>query len=641
MKFRFDIQGLRGFAIISVLANHFAPDLRITSGGFIGVDIFFVVSGFLITTLVIQELEKETFSILRFWTRRILRILPSLILMLTISMILIGTMTTNYVRFEFFRNLAKASTFTSNLGYSQNQDYFSGQTKNPLLHLWSLAIEEQFYLVWPLLCLFFHNVNKKLTIYFSFLIAICSFLVNIVAVHYFESKSFAFYNTSARIWELLIGAIVAQIVNKSQVTEKSDIAKFEHLASLLGFAMIVASLLIITEESAFPGFFVLMPTLGTSLMILAGSRGFFNYWVFANPVLIWFGSISYALYLWHYPLIFLMRTISPYKTNFYLLFLTLLFAIFIAYVSTKYIESPLRQTVFRRQRTKQLMLSLAVLFAVAISFQKFVINKNDPGFVLEKYSDVGWGDTSDLPCMRFRKEITVKTFRRQGCFSNSDIANRSVMIVGDSHSASLRLGLGPYLETRGITLLGVSTGFCHWWEINPRSDDEICTDIYEDFFKSVSELKPEVLIIDAYWAKIARDNNLEKVLVEYIKFVQSLGAKKIIIVGQVPTFEIGLPQHLNSLYVSKGLSIPEVITRAQVINDPVGTQERMKNFKFPSNVFYRSIDDLLCDQDMCRVVIGPNLDTDLIIWDSSHLTKAGATFVSEKLFADIDQFLRN
>ena len=638
MKFRSDIQGLRGFAVLAVLADHFAPDVRQTSGGFVGVDIFFVISGFLITSIIFRELDNNEFTLKKFWTRRIKRIFPSLVVMLAITTLLMWTVSSEYIKYELLRNLAKAATFTSNLGYSQNQDYFGGQTQNPLLHLWSLAIEEQFYLLWPLTCLFFYKTNKKLTIYFSYLITSISFFTNLVVVFYFETKSFAFYNTFTRIWELMLGALLAQHLLRNGDSKNRKPSATHQVVSLFGLLLIGSSLIITTQDSAFPGHLALLPTLGAVAIIFAGPQNLVNRCFFGNRVLTWFGGISYALYLWHYPLLFLMRTINPGRTNFLLLSFTFLISVLAAHASTKFVESPIRRVTFHRSAFIALSASMPVLLIFAVISQN-TINKNDPSFVLDKYSALGLENQSDLDCLRFRKEITVRTLKRQGCFNAPNDGKNFVFLVGDSHSGSLRAGLEPYLASKGISLFGVSTGWCGWYQVNPLTDDRICAEITREFLTSISRSKPEILIIDGYWANMARGIDVEKALIKYIALVQSLGVKTVLVIGQVPTYEEGLPQHLQDLYVIKGLPIPELTPRAQVTNDPKGTQEHMRNFAYPPNVYYRSIDDLLCIKDSCRITIGPNLATDLIVWDYGHLTKAGASFVSRILFADIEQLL--
>ncbi len=641
MKYRKDIQGLRGFAVLAVLADHFAPDIRQTSGGFIGVDIFFVISGFLITSLVLGELKDNNFTLSKFWVRRIRRIFPTLIAMLTVSLILLWAISGEYGKYELLKNLSKATTFSSNIGYTATQDYFTGQSQNPLLHLWSLAIEEQFYLLWPLICLLFFKFKRGLTIYFSYLITLLSFIANLIAVYFFENKSFAFYNTFTRIWELMLGAILAQHLMVAKSANISKPAKFKQMLSLSGSILIGASLCIITQDSAFPGYLAVLPTAGTVAIIAAGPNNFINRYILENSLLIWFGGISYALYLWHFPMLFMMRIVHPGSTNFPLLILIFLLSVLLAFICTKIIETPFRRGGRHRLATRSLILSMLVLLLFATTTQAIAINKSDPNFILNRYIARNWGNQSDLDCLRLRKEITVRTLKRQGCFDIPIDGNESVFLVGDSHSGALRSGLEPFLKSRGIDLRGVSTGWCGWYEIDPFDDDRICANITKEFLSAIAISKPKVLIIDGYWASMARHMDVEATLAKYIQLVQSIGVKKIIIVGQVPTYELGLPKKLQLEYLDKSLVLPELIPRDQVANDPKGTQEQMKSFAFPSNVFFRSIDEILCKNDMCRVAVGPNLATDLVVWDYGHLTESGASFLVEILFNDIENLLNS
>jgi len=639
MKFRSDIQGLRGLAVLVVLAHHFAPDIRQTSGGFVGVDIFFVISGYLITSIIIRELESNEFLLRKFWERRIRRIFPSLVSMLAISTVFVWMLSSEYIKYEYLKNLAKAATFTSNFGYSQTQDYFEGQGQNALLHLWSLAIEEQFYLVWPIICLFLHKFNKNLTLSFSYLAAVVSFLANLVVVFYLESKSIAFYNTFSRVWELMIGAILAQHFHKKRYSEKCTPTWRNQLIAVLGLLLIGVSLAITTETSAFPGHIALLPTLGTAAIIYAGAENIVNKKIFCNRLMTWIGGISYALYLWHYPLLFLLRIINPGRTDFVLLSITFLLTVLAAYLSTRFVERPLRGTSVHSSQLKALILAMSAVFTFSIFNLRLSINQSDPNFVLDKYEALGWGNQSDLDCLRLRKEITVRTLRRQGCFDSPINSDKSVFLVGDSHSGSLRAGLRTFLASKGISLYGVSTGWCGWYEFKPFDDDLICAEITKEFFASVSKSEPKVVIIAGYWAKMSRSVDTEKALVAYIQLVQSLGVKNVVVIGQVPTYDAGLPQHLQNLYLGNGLPIPKLTPRAQVDNDPKGTQEQMRDFMYPPNVYFRSIDDLLCIKDLCRVTVGPNLKTDLIVWDYGHLTEAGSRFVAENLLTDIEQLL--
>ena len=180
----------------------------------------------------------------------------------------------------------------------------------------------------------------------------------------------------------------------------------------------------------------------------------------------------------------------------------LISAITFAYLSTKFVESPFRKGSLRELPIRSLLVPMSALLVIALANQKFTIDKEDSSFILDRYSALGWGNQSDLDCLRLRKEITVRTLKRQGCFDPPTSHEKFVVLVGDSHSGSLRSGLQPYLESKKIALKGVSTGWCGWYEINPIDDDKICQDITQEFLEFISRTKPKVLIIDGYWAKM-------------------------------------------------------------------------------------------------------------------------------------------
>lgn len=634
MDFRRDIQGLRGIAVLAVLADHFAPDIRQTAGGFVGVDIFFVISGFLISTLIISELDQNLFTIKNFYIRRVRRIFPSLLTMLLGASAFIWLTSSEFVRYELLTNLLKAATFTSNIGFSSTQDYFAGQTTNPLLHLWSLAVEEQFYLFLPLFFVFFYNSkNKRKLLKLTYLLFCLSFVANLIVVYYFENKSFAFYNSPTRFWELLIGSLLAQhkLLNSKKYWKNFE--SVQALSSYFGIFLIIVSFFIINEESAFPGYLALLPCIGTLLLINCDPGHLLNRYLLGNSVLVWFGSISYALYLWHFPLLFVMRTLNPLRTNFTLLIVTLIVSILFAFLSTRFIESTFRKSLF--YPTRFLALLMAAVLILSFLGRATLIDYKDVNFILDRYTNKGWGNQSNLKCLRFRKEITVRTLKRQGCFNLPNSGEQSVYLIGDSHSGALRSGLKPFLQTRGIELRGISTGWCDWYSVGRISKDKICDEIYDAQIEHFRLAKPEILIIDAYWAKLARQEDLEKVLTSYISFVQSLGVSRVIVIGQVPTYDKGLPHTIQNLYTNRGLPIPLETERTPVENDPLGIDERMKIINYPQGASFVSIDDVLCKFNKCRTLVGSNLATDLIVWDYGHLTKSGAYYLSEKLFNDL------
>lgn len=292
MNYRADIDGLRALAVISVCIYHAFPSAL--NGGFIGVDIFFVISGFLITSIIIKSIDDKTFSVVDFYAKRIKRIFPSLIFVF-ISSLLLGW----YVLFDneyytLIKHISFGSIFSSNFLLWSESGYFDNDaTTKPMLHLWSLAIEEQFYIIWPILILSLIKWNKKL-VYPFLTITVFSLLANI----YFSQtdQSTAFYMPLARFWEIAIGGIIAISMMRFDKIPNG----MKHLISVMGISLLAIGLIFINERVQFPGYWALIPVIGTGLIIIAGSSAWPNRVLLSNKAMIFIGLISFPLYLWHW-----------------------------------------------------------------------------------------------------------------------------------------------------------------------------------------------------------------------------------------------------------------------------------------------------------------------------------------------------
>jgi len=337
-KYRPDIDGLRAVAVLCVVIFHGFPSLL--PGGFIGVDIFFVMSGFLISTILFESLAAKNFSFFNFYLRRAKRIFPSLIVILLFCY-LIGW---NFLFPNEFRGLNKhifgGSVFLSNFVSFLENGYFDvSSDMKPLLHLWSLGIEEQFYIIWPLILwvTWKRNFSFKIVIIFGFLI---SFFLNVWNVK--TNSNAAFYMPHMRFWELLIGAFIAYL----SIFEKNKTLlftqKYANHLSLLGAIALSISLICISKENAFPGWWALLPTLATACIIMAGPDASINRKVLSTPLMIWFGLISFPLYLWHWPLLSFARILWREHISTEFLCSIILLSIIMAWLTYKFIETPIR-----------------------------------------------------------------------------------------------------------------------------------------------------------------------------------------------------------------------------------------------------------------------------------------------------------
>ncbi len=309
--YRPDIDGLRAIAVLAVIAYHF--HIGPVPGGFTGVDIFFVISGYLITGNIVTKLDASEFSYLDFYQRRIRRIFPALLAVLLFTLAAGLSVFGEDEAFrvgatspfsELYRSVIMGAGFVTNFAMLRAGNYFSQTaTVQPLLHLWSLAIEEQFYVVWPLLLYGVHALKLR---YLPVVVAIAtiSFATNIATVH--SDPTLAFYSTLSRAWELMLGAMLAC----PAASLHARIPMSGDARSALGLTLIFVGLFAINTTTAFPGWAALLPTMGTLLAISAGEEAVGNRHVLAARPTVWIGLISYPLYLWHWPALLLFDRYS-------------------------------------------------------------------------------------------------------------------------------------------------------------------------------------------------------------------------------------------------------------------------------------------------------------------------------------------
>jgi peptidoglycan/LPS O-acetylase OafA/YrhL len=335
-KYRADIDGLRAIAVLSVVLFH---AIRF-KGGFIGVDIFFVISGYLISTIIFGNLNRNSFSFVEFYSRRIKRIFPALLFVLLASYTFGWFVLLSDEYKQLGKHIAGGAGFVSNFILWSESGYFdnSAMTK-PLLHLWSLGIEEQFYILWPLLLW----VTWKQRINFlavTISLAVISFLLNI---SYVKTDAVAtFYSPQTRFWELMIGSILAYLTLNNQNILTNIKQKYFNALSFFGVTLIIVGLFFITEENAFPGWWALFPTLGAVLIISAGAKAWFNRVILSNRVLVWFGLISYPLYLWHWSLLSFAHILEYQRPSFEIRIVAVLISIVLAWLTYQLIEKPIR-----------------------------------------------------------------------------------------------------------------------------------------------------------------------------------------------------------------------------------------------------------------------------------------------------------
>ena len=648
--YRPDIDGLRALAIIPVVLFH----ARIAgfSGGFVGVDIFFVISGFLITSIVYRELKKGTFSLLTFWERRMRRIIPAL------SVVIVVTLIAGYFFILFpvdYIDLGQSalaqSLFLANLFFMRKNNYFAGPSESmPLLHTWSLSVEEQFYIGFPLLMLLIWKLGRK---------AITTILLLLGVASLFYSASLlanpgagfslpgltniwggalnadaAFFLIFARAFELIIGALLAigaYTIKHRQLAEGM---------SILGLGMILYSIVYFSDATAFPGLNALFPTLGAALIILANStRQTFVGHLLSFPVFVWVGLISYPLYLWHWPLFALARF------HFNRLELThgeisaLIIAAFIlSYFTYRFVETPFREKRFLARRKRMLISGLLALISIGT---------------------LGWmiATKQGLPerAPQAARAIASATIdfgpRRSECFVNSfstgddpcllgtrDESQIDFVLWGDSHAGSLLPMLDN--EAKDHNLSGASFIVEGCLPVSNISKQKIarCTHVKELARAYIAEHNvPKVLLV-ARWSGFEQitDDPTESVTL-FREALETMAAElkaegtQVYVVKQAPK---QLSFDVRRMFTEAARN-PDTFVLKAVTYDAYQKYHHVQNALFDTLAAHgmiRTIDtsEVLCPtKRQCLLTV----DGVLIYQDADHLNKTGAYFVAPA-FAD-------
>ena len=449
--YRRDIDGLRALSVLLVIFYHIG--VNFARAGFIGVDVFFVISGFLITFNICRDLEKGCFSLKQFFIRRMKRILPALLIVLCLTTIfayffLFPSDLKNYSD-SLIATLLSISNF-----YFWNyihMGYFSTEAHViPLLHTWSLGVEEQFYFVWPffLVILFQIFTNKGHILTTLIFLSLCSFFT-----YYFfrDNIQLVYYSPITRGYELLLGAILASMHNKFDPVKNRLLL---HLLSLIGLSFIVYAGSILTAND-YPGFNVLLPTLGASVLIYTGKNNGIANKMLCMPPLVFIGLISYSLYLWHWPIIAFVNYFGV-PLNFIIRFCIISLLILLAFLTWKFVEQPLKQT-FKFDFQKKYVLLWALPFLMLGLF--FVRIQFIPNFGFNQISNraqaaianQNFGPLDPNGYCHNINGLPSKLGEENDCaIGNVKHAKAQVLLTGDSHAMSANGMINVFLTNANL-----------------------------------------------------------------------------------------------------------------------------------------------------------------------------------------------
>lgn len=627
--YRSDIDGLRAVAVGLVVGFHAFPNYF--PGGFIGVDIFFVISGYLISGIIFTQLEANRFSFFDFYAKRINRIFPALIAVL-ISCILLS-------KIYFFQNevtsfnhsLIAAVAFIANIFFYGETGYFdSAAETKPLLHLWSLGVEEQFYIIWPILLILLWKFRTMRPWMLAALI-VFSISVNLLLVKTHQSA--AFYLPISRFWELLLGSSLAYITIYKPQLLNLDLSKqhrwlIQNIAALLGFLLIILSLKLLNRFSAFPGWWALLPVSAAILIIAAGKDAWLNKFVLSNPMVVFIGVISYPIYLWHWPLLAFLE-IEMGQTSKEIRVMAVLVSILLAWLTYLFIERPIRFNM--QSPLKSAYISIAL---VGVGIYGFLDNRYTNVDVDEKNVFVSYftdyAKNNDLKhAHRYECSLTdvngiVKTNLTPTCFEST--TKQSLFIWGDSHAQHLNYGISKLLP-KNISILQVATFGCapsvNFRKSGVKSSCDASNQLALDKIKNA---KPDIVLL------AQRENHELNDWNELIETLKAAGVKNILILGPVPQWH----QFLYRYYARHYWDTKPRRINTNLKQSVFKTDNEMKKLYGASKgVTYISLIDRLCNSEGCLAYLGDNIETGLETFDYGHLSLSASEFLSKEALGPI------
>ncbi|MDP5031437.1 acyltransferase family protein [Paraglaciecola sp.] len=641
MQYRREIDGLRALAILPVLFFH--SGLPGLSGGYIGVDVFFVISGYLITSIIVEDVRKKSFSIVTFYERRARRILPALFIVIIATSIAFPIVTTHPDLLSSYGNsLLSVSLFVSNIWFWTQSGYFGDVSETtPMLHTWSLSVEEQFYIVFPIcVALLFRFGRKPFTLFLVF----CILLSLGVAEWGWRNSSVAnFYLIPSRAWELLFGSVAALVYQRAWFSRVSSMNK--NILSLLGLFIVMACNVYFDVTTPHPSLLTVFPVVGVVLIILFASAENAAGKLLSHKFLVGVGLISYSLYLWHQPILSLARMQfgEELSLSFILLVMPIIFCL--SYISWKYVENPFRnKQTFTRARIFKFSLAgtfcvimIGAVFSANMLIQKEIYPENMARFtLLSQLNDDSAKNMVNSECLIWNETFSADFISRfEGC---ANIHGKATVILGGSHGMDLYNAIARNLE--GQFVVSVSRGFCRAHSmVDGSRPPHRCQ--YQDFLTFMDKHKnainsvlytqtPDRLFTKSIYEASESDVHESSIneVVAYFTKVQKKYAVPVYIVGMFP------PLTTDPEFFDYSISLEEQITRyisPNAIKMSVFL-ERIFEKKLEASAvgFISKIDAFNIDYPQ-----GILIDNKLIYSDKRHLNQFGEQVMGQRFIAYI------
>ena len=450
-NYRRDIDGLRAIAVLAVVFYH--AKFPAFEGGFVGVDIFFVISGYLITSIILNDLRANRFSFLRFYERRVRRIFPALTVMILLTVPFSWFLLTPVDFKDFSQSIGFALASISNVLFWMEAGYFGTESElKPLIHTWSLGIEEQFYLVFPFILMTIWRFSRRYLMVFLVFIIISSLVLSEFTSR--TDQSMSFYLIHTRVWELMVGALLAYWGILKPVGTMRNLV----VQQCTGLVLIFGAILLFSDQTNHPGFMTVIPVMGAGLLLRYGHNGGFIDSLLGNWVLVKIGLISYSLYLFHHPIFAFMRNYLLNPPTFYDYSFAILFSFLAAYGSYKYVETPFRHKHIVKDRLFWPLITLLVFILLGVSVSGHW-SKGYPQRFGSQFFPIFESQRGIEPTVDGKR--CHATFPSVRCIiGDSKAPITEWALVGDSHAGSLGFAIDEMLKGMGSSALQLTQGGC-------------------------------------------------------------------------------------------------------------------------------------------------------------------------------------
>lgn len=619
MKYIEELDGLRALAVLAVLLFHFGVEEL--SGGYAGVDIFFVISGYLISSIILHEMLAGQFSFIQFYEKRIRRLFPALLATVFTSLLVAYALFMPDEFVEFGQSMVSATLYISNIFFWLKSDYFAGPSElKPLLHTWSLSVEEQFYLIFPVIAWLSIKQGLRGFLIVTLSIFLVSFLAAIVLID--THSSAVFFLSPFRFWELLLGTLLA-------ISVKCGVVPKEHWKAPLGYTglvFILVPLFILDEQSQFPGIAAIPSCLGTAMLILAGKQASLVGQFLRLPVMRFTGKISYSLYLWHWPLVVFYGYWAIREFTWWDKVAMFVVTYVLGWLSWRFFEQPFRLTAQKNYAPRRVfgvtfVSSCLMLAAGLLIWKQDGMPGRYPNINVETLTQ-SRQHSHTTHCFLSREQ-DFNLWSAEDCLIDSPKSANKVLLWGDSHAYHLLAGLNSIAANLPFDVLVYTSAGCPPVLNQYLKGRPNCMKNNDFALTLLDKYDIQQVILAGNWAYAQHSEDLD--VDQLRETVAKLYSKnvKVTVLTQLPLYPISNPQYLAARLAQREQPKRDFYMKPE---EGLATRNRIIELIPQNNLF--DAYGLFCPKDQCKIFSEGNL----MVIDRGHLSAAGSRFLVNHFF---------